>query len=78
MSDALFDLEPKWAEHWKGMPEFVQDDRESIGHVVVHFENLDDMKAFTQLTGLIVTEKTKGVFFPPSPPKPRRVWTSES
>lgn len=77
MSDTLFDMSPEWEEHWQGMPEFVQDNKEAVAQVVVSFETFEDMQAFAQLTGLIITDKTKGVFFPPKDPGLRQVWVNE-
>lgn len=78
MSETLFDMNPEWEEHWRGMPEFIQEDKESVAHVVVHFETMQDLQAFSELTGLIITDKTKGIFFPPKEPGQRMVWVSES
>ena len=78
MSDTLFDMNAEWEEHWQGMPEFIQEDKESVAHVVVHFETMQDMQDFATLTGLIITDKTKGVFFPAREPGLRKVWVDES
>jgi hypothetical protein len=72
------DKEPAWEAHWKEMPEFIQDDKGSVSHVAVHFETVEHREAFVELTGLVVTAKTKGVFFPPTPRKIRKVWVDES
>lgn len=77
MSETLFDMNPDWVDHWENMPEFIQDSKESVAHVVVHFETQEDMQAFAELTGLVITDKTKGVFFPAAEAKPRKVWVSE-
>ena len=53
-----------WEKEWDGMPEFVQDSKESIASVVIHFETEEDMDAFSKLIGRKITKKTKGVFFP--------------
>ena len=53
-----------WESHWKNMPEFVQDNKESIASVTVHFETEEDMKEFSKLIGKNITKKTKGIFFP--------------
>jgi hypothetical protein len=66
-----------WDE-WKDMPEFVQDDRESIKSVVVHFETLDDLKLFSELVGKNITMKTKGFFFPVKEGSVKKVYIDES
>ena len=53
-----------WKEEWQDMPEFVQENKESIKGVMVHFETPEDMDEFSKLVGRKVTMKTKGFFFP--------------
>lgn len=50
---------------WKGMPEFIQNDMRSFRHVVVHFENEEDTKAFFAKIEYEDTGKTKSMWFPP-------------
>ena len=58
-------IEPEsWKKEWRGMPEFIQGSKASIKGVVVHFENLKDLKDFSTLVGRNVTMHTKGFFFP--------------
>ncbi len=52
---------------WVGMPEFIQEDKSAIKRVTVNFETVDDLNLFNEVTGLSVTMKTKGVFFPKKP-----------
>lgn len=59
------DVQEDWKKEWKNMPEFIQESKESIKGVTVHFETKKDLKKFNEVTGLNVTMKTKGVFFPP-------------
>lgn len=62
------DIEDEWKKEWDGMPEFIQESKASIKGVIVHFETIEDLEAFNALTGLKVTMKTKGVFFPERTP----------
>jgi uncharacterized protein YjgD (DUF1641 family) len=66
-----------WDE-WKDMPEFVQEDKESIKSVIVHFETLDDMKLFSELIGKNITMNTKGFFFPINKDGIKRFYVDES
>ena len=77
MSETLFDMNPEWEEHWRGMPEFIQSNKEAVAQVMISFETFEDMQAFAELTGLIITDKTKGVFFPPKELEARKVWIDE-
>ena len=61
-------LFPEVQDPWDGMPEFIQESKASIKGVIVHFETTEDLEAFNELTGLNVTMKTKGIFFPPKIP----------
>jgi len=49
---------------WVGMPEYIQEDKSAIKRVTINFETVDDLNLFNEVTGLSVTMKTKGVFFP--------------
>ena len=51
-------------EEWEGMPEFEQDDKTSFRHVIVHFENNDDLTEFFSIIGQSHTDKTKSIWFP--------------
>lgn len=49
---------------WEGMPEFDQQDKQSFRHIIVHFENNDDVEDFARLIGQPVTDKTKSIWHP--------------
>jgi len=52
-------------EMWQGMPEFENDDVMGDYHTLkVHFHNEEDVKAFSELIGQTVTEKTKWLWYP--------------
>ena len=53
-----------WAEHWKDMPEFTQDDQMPVHQIVVSFQDRADIKKFAELLGQKCTYKTKSVWFP--------------
>ena len=62
----LFDTDElrKWEEHWKGMPEFIQDDMMPVQQVIVSFKTRDDAKKFGEFVGQKVTYKTKSMWWP--------------
>lgn len=66
-----------WQKEWVDMPEFIQEDKESIASVVVHFESEEDMKLFSELIGVTITKKTKGIFYPPKKAEKRKVYVDE-
>lgn len=62
--NTIFDEENDPAEEWKGMPEFNQQDKTSFRHVIVHFENNDDVAEFFSIIGQGHTDKTKSIWYP--------------
>jgi hypothetical protein len=54
-----------WTEHWKGMPEYQQDDNGPWKTIRMHFRNEEDYNAFAKLTGNThLTKKTKSAWYP--------------
>lgn len=53
-----------WYEAWKGMPEFDQADLSPRKSILVHFETLADLKAFSELVGQRLTPNTQSIWFP--------------
>ena len=51
-------------EEWTNMPEFDQPDNTSYRHVIVHFDNQDDVKEFFSIIGQSSTDKTKSIWYP--------------
>jgi len=51
-------------EEWKGMPEFVSDDKTAYRSVIVHFENEDDVAAFQEKLEQSFSEKAKYIWYP--------------
>lgn len=49
---------------WEGMPEYENENKESFRHIIIHFENNDDVSEFFSLIGQSHTEKTKSIWFP--------------
>jgi len=61
---SLFDVGTGWEEHWKGIPEFVQEDLEPFKTIYVHFENRKDMEAFAKLVDQTITMNTRSIWYP--------------
>ena len=54
-----------WTEHWKGMPEYQQDDNGPWKTIRMHFRNEEDYNEFAKLTGNThLTKKTKSAWYP--------------
>jgi hypothetical protein len=62
--DSLFDIEPEWKEHWGGMPEYSQDNLMPWQTIKVHFQNRTDKKAFSELVGQTLGERTQYIWYP--------------
>lgn len=53
-----------WKEAWKGMPEFIQEDKMPIFSLKVNFSCQDDIDRFSELVNQKITNKTKSIWFP--------------
>lgn len=65
--DSLFDFEDDsdgWQKHWRGMPEFEQNDNGPWKTIKVHFKTEQDYQEFCKLIGQQLTEKTKSTWHP--------------
>lgn len=51
-------------EHWKGMPEFVQEDKGPYRSVIIHFFDQKGVDDFAKLIGQKITDKTRMTWFP--------------
>ena len=51
-------------DHWRGLPDFENDEIKTFKDVVVHFDQKEDLEAFIRLTGITITGATKSVYFP--------------
>ena len=53
-----------WTEHWKGMPEYKQDDNGPWKTIRMHFRNEEDYNEFAKLTKNNLSKKTKSAWYP--------------
>ena len=60
----LIDLPRDWDSHWKGMPEFHQEDLRPWQSIIVHFADLEDRRQFAELIKQRITNKTKFIWYP--------------
>lgn len=49
---------------WKGMPEFEQEDAGAVRSIKVNFKSLEDVAEFAKITGNLITERTKYIWYP--------------
>ena len=61
---ALFEMDPWWKDHWRGMPDFTQNDLSAVKRLIVNFASEDDLAAFAELIGQTVTRETCSVWYP--------------
>lgn len=59
----LAQLDPE--TEWEGMPEFDQQNKDALQKVIISFASREDIAAFAKLTGLSISDRTRGVWFPP-------------
>lgn len=53
-----------WENHWKGMPEFVQEDNPPARKLTIYFRTEEDRIVFSNLINQDMTEKTKSIWHP--------------
>lgn len=53
-----------WEEHWKGMPEYVQEDFMPYKSITVHFETKEDMERFAAHNSQRLLPTTKSIWWP--------------
>jgi len=61
---SLLDSDPEWKKHWKGMPEYNQQDLMPVKQIIISFETTEDMKAFSRLVGQTITMHTQSIWYP--------------
>ena len=62
--DVYGDDEKEWMKHWKGMPEFEQEDNPPYKKIIVSFRNKEDYDEFSKTIDQKLTEKTKSIWYP--------------
>lgn len=64
----IFEFEADAADQketeWRGMPSFNQPDNGPYKQIIISFKTPEDMKKFTEVTGIPMTDKTKSSWFP--------------
>lgn len=55
---------PEETENWKGMPEFVQEDKEPFRSVIIHFFDQAGVDEFARLINQKITDKTRMAWYP--------------
>lgn len=50
--------------HWKDMPEFVQEKQKPYSQIIFRFNNEEDLQEFSKLIGQKLTNKTKSAWHP--------------
>lgn len=56
--------EHDWRKEWKGMPEFVQEEKKPFATIIVRFATEADLKDFSQRIGQKLTPRTKSIWHP--------------
>jgi hypothetical protein len=64
------DTDEEWRKHWKGMPEYEQEDNKTYKTIYLHFRNKEDFEAFCKNykehidKDQTITQRTKSMWFP--------------
>jgi hypothetical protein len=62
--EPVFENPNSWKKHWKGMPEFDQDNNPPYKTIYLHFRDEEDYKEFAKLVEQNLSEKTKSIWYP--------------
>lgn len=68
MKNKKVDEVNNWKDHWKGMPEFIQEDLSPYLTIKVHFRNQKDVEEFEGLLNQKIN-KYKLLWFPKAEPR---------
>ena len=60
----LFEVPTIQENEWQGMPEYSQKDLTSFQHIVIHFQNKEDVQKFAKLLDRKITSRTNSLWFP--------------
>ena len=63
-NDGFFTDNEWWKKHWKGMPEYNQEDLTPFKTVYVHFTCQEDVDAFAKLVAQNIHKTTKSIWYP--------------
>lgn len=77
--EPLFEVPANWQEHWRGMPEFVQEKQKPYSQIVFRFVSEEDLQEFAKLIGQKLTNKTKSAWYPfvPHRSEVKRNWQDD-
>ena len=54
----------EWTKHWKGMPEFENEDNPPFKKLIISFRTKEDYEEFAKIIDQNLTEKTKSIWHP--------------
>ena len=54
----------EWTKHWKGMPEFENEDNPPYKKLIISFRTKEDYEEFAKIIDQNLTEKTKSIWHP--------------
>ena len=57
-------FQKEWQKHWKGMPEFEQEENKPYKTIYVHFRTKEDYDEFAKLIDQNLSKKTKSIWHP--------------
>lgn len=62
--------DPEQRGDWRGMPEFVQEDKEAERQIVVNFRSDEDAQKFGEVIGQRISDRTRSIWFPEAEREP--------
>lgn len=66
MQNELFNRDEfaSWYDHWRGMPEFVMEDKSPHRQIIISFPDAAAVREFSDMIGQNITERTRSLWYP--------------
>ena len=62
--EGVYTNNAEWTKHWKGMPEFENEDNPPFKKLIISFRTKEDYEEFAKIIDQNLTEKTKSIWHP--------------
>lgn len=71
IQDELLTIDNEWQKEWKGMPEFVSEEKLPFHTIHVHFSSIDEIIEFSKCIGQKINTEIRDIRYTP------RLWFKE-
>jgi hypothetical protein len=60
----FFECKEWWEDDWRGMPEFIQEDKKAYKTLIIHFKTKEDIDNFSKLIKQKIHLTTRSIWHP--------------